>query len=161
LRNLTFWKLGSLGAATWTNVGLLAPLVLIPVCGFPLLSSRLNGFLLGEAEAHALGVPVEATKTLIVILVSVAVGGTVAFTGLIAFVGLIVPHVLRLVGGPDHRFLFPASAIYGATLMVVADCVARTVVIPAELPIGILTAVFGAPVFLWLLTMLKRREELD
>lgn len=161
LRNLTFWKLGSLGAATWTNVGLLAPLVLIPVFGFPFLSSRLNVFLLGESEAHLLGVPVEATKTLIVVLVSVAVGGTVAFTGLIAFVGLIVPHVLRLVGGPDHRFLFPASAIYGAALMVVADCVARTVVIPAELPIGILTAVFGAPVFLWLLTILKRREELD
>ncbi len=161
IRNLTFWKLGSLGAATWTNVAYLAPVVLVPVVFFPFLADRLNVFLLGEAEAYSLGVPVEATKSLIIIAVSVAVGGTVAFTGLIAFVGLIVPHVLRLVGGPDHKFLFPASAIFGAALMVAADCVARTVVIPAELPIGILTAVFGAPIFLWLLVNLKRREELD
>lgn len=158
LRSITFWNLGSLGGATWRSVSMSAPLILLPLFTLPLLSRSLNALLLGEAEAGHLGINVETTKRLIVLLVALSVGGAVSVTGTIGFVGLIVPHLLRLLVGPDHRLVLPGSALLGALLLLVADLLARTVAVPAELPIGILTAVLGGPFFLWLL--LKQRNHM-
>lgn len=151
IRSITFWKLGSLGGASWTSVAISAPFILVPIFAFPFLSRALNALLLGEAEAGHLGIKIEQVKRLTVILVALAVGAAVAVTGLIAFVGLVAPHLLRLLIGPEHRRLLPASALLGASLLLLADLIARTIVAPAELPIGILTAIVGAPFFLWLL----------
>jgi iron complex transport system permease protein len=151
IRSLTFWKLGSLGGATWTTLAAAAPFILVPVLLFPRLARPLNALLLGESEAGHLGFDVERVKRTTVVMVALSVGAAVAFTGLIAFVGLVVPHLLRLLNGPDHRPLLPGAALLGAALLVGADLFARTVVAPAELPIGVLTAIIGAPFFLWLL----------
>ncbi|MFC4170783.1 FecCD family ABC transporter permease [Microvirga sp. GCM10011540] len=151
LRDLSFWSLGSLGGASWTKVMTVAPLVLPMLLTSPFLARGLNALALGEAEAFHLGIPVQRVKALAILLVAVAVGASVASAGMIGFVGIVVPHVLRLMAGPDHRFLLPASALLGGALLLAADTVARTVVAPAELPIGILTAAIGAPFFLWLL----------
>ncbi|MDT5262239.1 MAG: heme transport system permease protein [Acidobacteriota bacterium] len=151
IRSLTFWKLGSLGGATWTTLAALAPFILVPAFVLPRLARPLNAMLLGESEAGHLGFDVERVKRLIVVLVALTVGAAVAFTGLIGFVGLVVPHLLRLMLGPDHRRLLPGALLLGASLLVGADLIARTLVAPAELPIGVLTAIIGAPFFLWLL----------
>jgi iron complex transport system permease protein len=151
IRSITFWRLGSLGGSSWTSVAIAAPFILVPVLAFPFLSRALNALLLGEAEAGHLGISIETVKRLTVVFVALTVGASVAVTGLIGFVGLVVPHLLRLVIGPDHRRLLPASALLGASLLLLADLIARTIVAPAELPIGILTAIVGAPFFLWLL----------
>ncbi|MGJ3265250.1 MAG: FecCD family ABC transporter permease [Salinarimonas sp.] len=151
LRDLTFWSLGSLGGATWNKLAVIAPILLVTLAATPILARALNALVLGEAEAYHLGVAVERAKAAIVVLVAAAVGASVAAAGVIGFVGIVVPHLLRLAIGPDHRVLLPASALLGAALLVGADLVARTVVAPAELPIGIVTAAIGAPFFLWLL----------
>jgi len=151
LRDLSFWSLGSLSGATWTKVAAATPLILPVLLITPFLARGLNALALGEAEAFHLGVPVQRVKAAAILLVAVAVGASVACAGMIGFVGIVVPHILRLTAGPDHRMLLPASALLGAALLVAADTVARTVAAPAELPIGILTAAFGAPFFLWLL----------
>lgn len=151
LRDLTFWTLGSLGGASWTRVATVAPWILLPLLCLPRAAHALNALLLGEGEATLLGFRPERLQPLLVGLVALAVGASVAFSGVIGFVGLVVPHLLRMVFGPDHRFLLPASALGGAILMVVADALARTVVAPGELPIGVLTALVGGPFFLWLL----------
>ncbi|HST95141.1 MAG TPA: iron chelate uptake ABC transporter family permease subunit [Microvirga sp.] len=151
LRDLSFWSLGSLSGATWVKVAAVAPLVLPVLLASPFLARGLNALSLGEAEAFHLGVPVQRVKALAILLVAVAVGASVAAAGMIGFVGIVVPHVLRLAAGPDHRVLLPASALLGGTLLIGADTVARTLAAPAELPIGILTAAIGAPFFLWLL----------
>lgn len=151
IRSLTFWKLGSLGGTTWASVSVAAPFILIPILCFPRLARPLNALLLGESEAGHLGFNVELVKRMVVVLVALVVGVSVALTGLIGFVGLVVPHLLRLMIGPDHRSLLPGSVLLGASLLVGADLIARTVVAPAEMPIGVLTAITGAPFFLWLL----------
>lgn len=151
IRSLTFWKLGSLGGANWATLVTVAPLILAPIVLLPSLARALNALLLGESEAGHLGFDTERIKRRIVLLVALAVGACVAVTGLIGFVGLVVPHLLRLVVGPDHRALLPGSALLGACLLLAADLVARTLVAPAELPIGVLTAITGAPFFLWVL----------
>ena len=155
LRDLTFWTLGSLGGASWAKIAAAAPFVLFAAVVLPFVARALNALLLGEAEAHHLGVPVETAKRLSMLAVAAAVSAAVAVAGVIGFVGIVVPHLVRLVTGPDHRFLLPAAALLGAALTLVADAVARVVVAPAELPIGIVTAAIGAPFFLWLL--LRRR----
>jgi iron complex transport system permease protein len=151
LRDLAFWSLGSLGGATWAKVTASAPLILPVLAALPFLGRGLNALVLGEAEAVHLGVPVERLKRACILLVAVAVGASVAAAGVIGFVGLVVPHALRLVIGPGHRLLLPAAALLGGAFLVLADVVARIVAAPAELPIGIVTALVGAPVFLWLL----------
>lgn len=151
LRNVIFWNLGSVAAATWKTVLLSAPLILIAVVALPRLARALNAVLLGEIEAGHLGVDVERVKRQTIVLVALAVGASVSVSGVIGFVGLIVPHLLRLMLGPDHRTLLPGSALLGASLLLVSDVVARTIAAPAELPIGIVTAGIGAPFFLWLL----------
>ncbi|MET0403930.1 MAG: iron ABC transporter permease [Cystobacter sp.] len=156
LRTLAFWQLGSLSGATWDAVGVLTPLVLLCVGGMLLLANPLNALLLGEANASHLGVSVERLKWQLVVLVALGVGSAVAFSGMIGFAGLVVPHLVRLWLGPNHRVLLPLSALLGAALLVLADLISRTVVIPSELPIGIVTALAGAPFFLYLI--LKQRR---
>jgi iron complex transport system permease protein len=151
LRDLAFWSLGSVGGATWAKVAITAPLILPALAAVPFLGRGLNALVLGEAEAFHLGVPVERLKRACILLVAVAVGASVAAAGVIGFVGLVVPHALRLVIGPEHRLLLPASALLGGAFLVLADVIARLVAAPAELPIGIVTALVGAPAFLWLL----------
>ncbi len=151
LRDLSFWSMGSLGGATWTKVFAIAPIVLPLLCTVPLLARGMNALALGEAEAFHLGLPVQRIKALAIVLVALAVGASVAAAGIIGFVGIVVPHLLRLLIGPDHRMLLPLSAVAGGALLIGADIIARLSVAPAELPIGIITAAIGAPFFLWLL----------
>jgi iron complex transport system permease protein len=158
LRDLTFWSMGSLGGATWDKVAIVIPMIVPVLIAVPFLAHGLNAMALGEAEAFHLGVNVQRLKVAAVLLVSIAVGAAVACSGLIGFVGIIVPHLLRLSIGANYRFLLPASALLGASLLVGADIFARTVVAPSELPIGIITATLGAPFFLWLL--LRRGSEI-
>ena len=151
LRDLNFWMLGSLASATWEAVLFAAPCVLLPTLTFLVLARSLNALLLGEAEARHLGFDVERAKRLVLVCAALATGGTVAFTGIIAFVGLVVPHMIRLMLGPDNRQLLPLAALCGASLLLVADLAARLVVLPAELPIGVITSAIGGPFFIWLL----------
>lgn len=157
LRDVIFWTMGSLGGATWTSVGIGAVLILCPLLAAMRLGRALNALLLGEAEAFHLGIGVEWVKRWIVLFSSVAVGAAVALSGIIGFVGLVVPHMFRIAVGPDNRTLLPGSALLGAVTLILADLLARTVISPAELPIGILTAAAGAPFFLWLLVRDRRR----
>ena len=150
LRDLTLWSMGSLSGASWEKVLAVLPFAAAIVLAVPQLMRGLNGFLLGEAEAMHLGVDIERTKKLTIATTAAAVGAAVAVAGVIGFVGLVAPHLMRLISGPDHRVVLPGSAILGATLVVVADIIARMAVQPAELPIGIVLALVGAPVFLHL-----------
>jgi len=156
LRDLNFWLLGSLGGATWDSLGAGAPFLIIGALALLLFARPLNALLLGESEAGHLGFRVERTKRAIVVLAALVTGAAVALTGVISFVGLVVPHVVRLLAGPDHRLLLPCSMMFGAALLLIADLFARTVVLPAELPISILMACIGGPFFIWLL--LRRRR---
>jgi len=155
LRDLNFWMLGSLGGATWKSMLPVLPFIVLPALALPLLARQLDALLLGETEALHLGFPVERCKRWIVGLSALAVGGAVALTGVIGFVGLVVPHLVRLLVGARHRWLMPLSIVLGSALLLIADAFARTVALPAELPIGILTSCVGGPFFLWLL--LRRR----
>lgn len=151
IRDLTFWTLGSLGGSVWNTVAKSAPFLLITIIGLPLFSKQMNVMLLGEHEARYLGVNTQFVKKAIILLATLGIGASVAVSGIIGFVGLVVPHLLRLMIGPDHRFLMPGSILLGALLLLASDLFARMVVIPAELPIGIVTSAIGAPFFLWLL----------
>jgi len=156
LRDITFWSLGSLGGATWAKVWVAALLMLPCVFVLPRLAGALNALLLGENDALLLGVDAERLKRQVILLSALAVGAAVSMTGVIGFVGLVVPHLIRLALGPDHRSLLPGSAIWGASCLLLADLLSRTVVAPAEMPIGTFTAAAGAPFFLW---MLSRRGD--
>lgn len=151
LRDISFWMLGSLGGARWSLVLAIMPFIAIAVLGLPRLARSLNAMVLGDEEAGHLGVEVDRVKRRIVAATALAVGAAVSVSGLIGFVGLIVPHTVRAGAGPDHRLLVPASALLGAIALVSADLLARTVAAPADLPIGIVTALVGSPVFLWIL----------
>ena len=157
LRRFTFWTLGSLGSASWDQFKLMAPCVLVPLLWLPRYRRALNAFHLGEAEAYHLGFETQQIKRRVIGLSALMVGATVAFCGLIGFVGLVVPHLARLVWGPDFRRLLPASALLGALLTLLADLVARTLNAPAEIPIGVVTALIGAPFFLYLIHRRKRQ----
>jgi len=156
LRSITFWMLGSLGGATWTTILPAIAIMSVILLAMPMLMHKLNLMLLGEREATSLGLNVDRFKYLCVALVAAGVGAAVAVSGTIGFVGIVIPHLLRMVVGPDHRILLPASALGGAALLLWADVVARTLAPPAELPIGVLTALLGAPFFLWLLRRAAR-----
>ncbi|WP_402463353.1 FecCD family ABC transporter permease [Streptomyces sp. NPDC086081] len=151
LRTLTFWNLGSLNGASYDR---LWPLLLVAAgvaLWLPRRAKALNALLLGESEARHLGVDVEQLKRELVFCTALGVGAAVAAAGLIGFIGLVVPHLVRLLAGPDHRVLLPASLLAGGVLMLFADLAARLLLAPAELPIGIVTAFVGAPFFLFLL----------
>ncbi|MEM7023109.1 MAG: iron chelate uptake ABC transporter family permease subunit [Pseudomonadota bacterium] len=156
LRELTFWMMGSLASTTWRGLLPAIPFLLLPILVLPKFWRSLNAMLLGEIEAQYLGFDVDRAKRRLIILVALVTGAGVAVSGVIGFVGLVTPHLVRLSIGPDHRYLLPCSALLGASLLLLADMAARTLVLPAELPIGIVTACFGAPFFLWLLA--RRRD---
>ncbi|MDD0815479.1 iron ABC transporter permease [Curvibacter sp. HBC28] len=156
LRNLQFWLMGSLGGARWASVTLLVGVVGLAGGLACRLARGLNVLALGEAQAVLSGLRLESLKRQAVALTALLVGAITAFTGVIGFVGLIAPHAVRLLAGSDHRYLLPGSALLGAVLVVGADALARVLVQPAELPLGVLTAYVGVPVFLTLLRRAKR-----
>lgn len=151
LRSLTFWNLGSLNGASYARLWPLLLVTLAVALWLPRRAQALNALLLGEAEARHLGIEVERLKRELVLCTALGVGAAVAAAGLIGFIGLVVPHLMRLLVGPDHRRLLPAAALGGATLLLLADLCARLLLMPAELPIGVITALLGAPFFLLLL----------
>ncbi|KAB0548176.1 iron ABC transporter permease [Pseudomonas argentinensis] len=151
LRTLTFWNLGSLNGASYARLWPLLLVTLAVALWLPRRAQALNALLLGESEARHLGVAVERLKRELVFCTALGVGAAVAAAGMIGFIGLVVPHLVRLLVGPDHRVLLPASALAGASLLLLADLFARLILAPAELPIGIVTALIGAPFFLYLL----------
>ncbi len=159
LRNLMFWNFGSLGGATWTILGVVGPVGVAGTLAAWRLAPALNALLLGEREAGHLGYSVQHLKRGAVALAALLAGFIVAVTGLIGFVSLVAPHLFRLACGPDHRALVPGAALTGALLMLAADMASRTLVAPAELPIGVVTAILGAPFFLFLLA--RRRSVLE
>lgn len=160
LRDLTFWTMGSFAGATWLRIGMLCPFLLVAGWITAGLAMPLNALLLGESDARLMGYPVERIKRLAMLLVACSVGPTVSFAGAIGFIGVVVPHLVRLVTGPDHRFVLPGSALLGAALLIAADTLARVIAMPADVPVGIVTAVLGTPVFVWLLTRAHEREVL-
>lgn len=151
LRRISLWKMGGLDGANLSRVWVAAVVCSVTLLLLPRYAQALNALLLGESEARHLGVDVARTKRVLIMLVAAAVGTSVALAGTIAFVGLIVPHIMRLMIGPDHRYLLWASALAGAILLPVADTFARLVLAPTELPVGMITAAIGAPFFILLL----------
>jgi iron complex transport system permease protein len=153
LEQAIYWLMGHLQNSTWGEVEVTLPAAFLAFAVLYVYTHDLNVLLMGEEDAHALGIEVERTKRILLAVASIITAAAVAVTGVIGFVGLVVPHVLRLIVGPDHRILLPASALAGATFLVAADTLARSG--PAEVPVGIVTAAVGAPFFLYLL----RRKE--
>lgn len=151
LRDLSFWTLGSLSGATWQGIGAALPFLGFGGLCLCFLAPSLNALLLGEMDAFHLGVDVQRAKRLSLLAVASMTGAAVASVGIIGFVGVLVPNLVRLIAGPDHRIVLPASAMLGGILLVLSDTLARTIASPAEVPVGIITALLGAPVFLWLL----------
>jgi iron complex transport system permease protein len=158
LRNLSFWTLGSLAGAQWSIVALLAAALPLAAWQAQRLAHALNAIALGEQVAGHVGVNVAAVRRRIVIVVALLAALAVAWCGIVGFIGLIAPHLVRGVAGADQRRLLPLSMAAGALLMLVADTVARTVAIPAEIPVGIFTALIGGPGFLFLLRSVVRRQ---
>lgn len=160
LRGFTLWMYGNLGRAGWSEIAIAGPVLLLIALWLPREARGLDALLLGEAEARHLGIDVERLKRRTLLLAVLATAAAVSLAGIIGFVGLIVPHALRLVAGPGHRLLLPASALLGASLLTLADLAARTVASPAEWPVGALTSALGAPFFLVLLLRLRDRAVL-
>ncbi|MFT4768621.1 MAG: iron complex transport system permease protein [Glaciecola sp.] len=157
LRDISFWQMGSLGRAGDALLGVLALTAVAVALRFQMRARALNALLLGESEARHLGIPVEWLKLELIVLVALGVGLAVSACGLIGFVGLVVPHMLRMLCGPDYRVLLPLSALGGALLLIVADGLSRSLMAPAEVPVGIVTALIGAPFFMLLLLQVRRR----
>jgi len=158
LRSIVFWQLGSMAAARWQSVMVAGAFALAGILLLPARAHALDLLALGETQAGHLGVNTERLRITVLALSALVVGAAVAVSGIIAFVGLVVPHLVRLIAGPSHRTLLPACAVGGALLLVAADTIARTVVAPAELPLGVLTSAVGGVFFVWLL-MATRREQ--
>ncbi|EGR3135037.1 iron ABC transporter permease [Vibrio parahaemolyticus] len=151
LRDLTLWSMGSLAGANWAGIGLSSVTLVVLLFWFHKKAMSLNALLLGESEARHLGVPIQKLKRQLILLSAVGVGVTVSICGAIGFIGLVIPHLGRMLAGPDHRTLLPISALLGALLLTCADMIARVLLAPAELPVGIVTALIGAPFFIYLL----------
>ncbi|GAA0607154.1 iron ABC transporter permease [Kribbella sandramycini] len=155
---LVFWQLGSLNGATWPAVTAVLPFTVVGVVASIILARRLDLLSLGDRSAAHLGVDVERLRLTVIVVVALLVGAGVAFAGIIGFVGLVVPHLIRMIAGPGHRLLLPASALGGAVLTIVADLLARTLIRNADLPIGMITSLVGAPFFFWLLRRTRIRQ---
>lgn len=152
LETIIFWTMGSLGGSDpWRRIITLAPFAILGSIALYAFSRDLNIFSLGEESARYLGLEVESLKKIIIILVALITAAAVSVSGTIGFIGLMVPHMVRRLVGPDHRILIPCSALLGATFMIAADAIARTAMRPSEIPIGVITALLGAPFFLYLL----------
>ncbi|SFJ69787.1 FecCD family ABC transporter permease [Celeribacter neptunius] len=159
LRDLTFWGMGSVAGATWAKIMVAGPIILAALLCAPFLARSLDALALGEPVARHMGIDTQRMKRIAIVAVAASVGASVAITGGIGFVGIVVPHLLRLLQGPEHRNLLPNAALLGAVVLLLADMVSRIAVAPAELPIGIVTACLGGPFFLWIL--LKNRALLE
>lgn len=151
LRTITFWQLGSLANAGWDEVLRIFPFFLGTILVFPILAKPLDAMLLGDANAKYLGVKIERVKFISILMISLAVGATVATCGMISFVGLVIPHLVRMLLGPSHKGVIVGSMLLGGILIILSDLVARTFISPLELPIGVVTSLIGAPFFLYLL----------
>ncbi|MFB7058324.1 FecCD family ABC transporter permease [Streptomyces vinaceus] len=158
VNQITFWQLGSLAQATWPKVLAVLPCALAGLVIAPFHSRRLDLLSLGERPARHLGVDVERLRLALILVVALLTAAAVAVAGVITFVGLLVPHLLRMANGPGHRFLVPGSALAGAVVLLAGDLAARTVARPAELPLGVLTALIGSPFFFWLLRRTRRKQ---
>lgn len=158
MRSFTFWSLGDLGGATWQKIPLASILIALPTILLFTESKNLNAISLGEQEAYHMGVNVPALRIKLLLLTALMVGVAVSLTGMIGFVGLVVPHLIRISFGADHRLLLPASFLLGAILLNIADLIARTIAIPAELPIGVITALLGAPFFIYLISTFNQSK---
>jgi len=156
MHRVVLWTMGGVSAGSWGQIAVVTPLVLIGMGLAFMLAHDLNAFMVGEEQAGHLGVDVERRKLALLMVGSLLTAAAVTVSGLVGFVGLVVPHVSRLVFGPDHRFLLPTSALVGAILLVLSDLLARTLMAPAEVPVGIITALIGAPFFIHLLRRNKR-----
>lgn len=160
LNTFMFWTLGDLGGASWDKLQFAAPLLLLSTVSLFFFGKILNVFALGESEAYHVGVNVEQIKRTMILFSAFSVGVSVSLAGIIGFIGLIVPHVIRTSFHPDNNLVLPASALGGALLLLISDVIARTIVSPAELPIGVVTALIGAPFFIMLLLKAKQKIEL-
>ncbi len=149
LRTLTFWTLGSMAQATWSKVAAIAPLAVAGLAVAFVSAGKLDLLSLGDRSARHLGLAVEPFRITMLVVIAVLTAAAVAVSGIVLFVGLVVPHLVRMVAGPGHRILLPASAVGGALVLVVGDLAARTIAAPAELPLGVLTALVGSPFFFW------------
>jgi iron complex transport system permease protein len=158
IRSVTFWSLGTLGLATWKAVGVVIPLAIVGLVASVGFSRVLDTLALGDRSAGHLGIKVERVRLQAIAVVGLLASSAVAATGMIAFVGLLVPHIMRLVLGPRHRHLLWTSAVLGASVTLLADLAARTLLSPAELPLGVVTALIGAPFFLLLLRSTRRSQ---
>jgi iron complex transport system permease protein len=160
LRSVYSFLMGHISVTNWGQLAVIAPLVIGGIIGTRFFAFHLNAFSLGEEGAAYLGIEVERDKMLILALGSLLTAAAVSISGLIGFVGLVMPHAVRLSLGPDHRLLLPASALAGATFVVIADLLARTLLAPVEIPVGVITALIGAPFFLYLLRRSRREYAL-
>lgn len=158
LRSFTFWSLGDLGGSVWNKTPVSLILIGIPSLLLLLYYQDLNALSLGEQEAFHMGVNVQRVKLHLLISCALIVGAAVSMVGMIGFVGLVVPHLIRILFGADHRLVLPGSFLLGAILMNFADLIARIIVIPAEIPIGVITALLGAPFFIWLIFNLNNQK---
>lgn len=158
LRSITFWSMGSLGGATWQSITALLPFSVIAIGGLLLFGKPLNAMALGESQAEHLGIPLQRVKKLIIILSAIGVGACVSTSGMIGFIALVVPHILRMAVTSNHFFVLPASILLGALVLILSDLLARTIVAPSELPIGILTSILGVPVFIYIILKENRNK---
>ncbi|MFF4102181.1 FecCD family ABC transporter permease [Streptomyces sp. NPDC001903] len=158
VNQITFWQLGSLAQATWPKVLAVLPCALAGLLIAPFHARKLDLLSLGERPARHLGVDVERLRLALILVVALLTAAAVAVAGVITFVGLLVPHLLRMANGPGHRFLVPGSALAGAVVLLAGDLAARTIARPAELPLGVLTALIGSPFFFWLLRRTRRKQ---
>jgi iron complex transport system permease protein len=155
---IVFWQLGSLNGTRWQDLAIVAPVAVVGIVGCLFFSASLDLLALGERQAEHLGVRVERLRVIAIVVIALLTCAAVAFVGIIGFVGLVVPHLMRMILGPGHRLLVPASALGGAVLLLAADLVARIAVPGSELPIGMITALIGGPFFFWLLRRTRRRS---
>jgi iron complex transport system permease protein len=155
IHGILFWVMGSFSLSEWSEVWAVLPYIAVGIIVILLYSRSLNVMQLDEEQAKQLGINVERTKLILLAAATLITAAAVSFVGTIGFVGIIIPHAVRLIWGPDHRFLLPLSVLSGAIFLILADLIARTVMAPTEIPIGIITAIFGVPFFLYLL---RRRK---
>ena len=157
LRSFTFWTMGGLDNSDWFIVILVSFFTIVPFLFIYKFKTEIDIFMLGDSEAANLGVNVEYLKRKIILISSIMVGISVAFCGMIGFVGLVTPHLIRLFISPNHKYLIPGSALLGSLILVLSDFISKTIISPAQLPIGIVTSAIGAPFFVWLILSQKRR----
>lgn len=160
LRSLTFWTMGSIASASWQSVLMVLPATMMALIVLPIHAKALNAMMMGEANAYQMGHNTHRLKQIIIVFVALAVGSSVAMSGIIGFVGLVAPHLVRLLIGSDNRYVLIGSALVGASLLLVADMIARTAVAPAEIPLGIPMSLIGGIFFVWLLLGRKKRSGL-